>query len=89
MVILLPYFELGSLQKLLKNVAGVPGWSFELVKQLAVDIFDSLATVHAASVVHYDIKSLNYLVKIDNSGNYRAVLTDFGVCIVMEDATKV
>lgn len=90
-VILLPYFKLGSLQGLIKNVTGVPQWTMEIVVQLATDIFESLSIVHAASVVHYDIKSLNYLVKADsyNPNLFRAVLTDFGVCRILDEATKV
>lgn len=63
-------------------MTGVPVWTMEIVIQLATDVFTAIATVHAASVVHYDIKSLNYLVKQDShfAGLYRAVLTDFGVC---------
>lgn len=88
MTILLPFFALGSLQSLIKNAAD---WSMEIVEQLATDVFSAIAVVHAASVVHYDIKSLNYLVRSDPSqpGMYRAVLTDFGVCRILDDAVKV
>lgn len=41
--------------------------------------------------MHYDIKALNYLVKADETkpGMYRAVLTDFGVCKILDGAVKV
>lgn len=63
----------------------------DIVIQLATDVYSAITTVHAASVVHYDIKSLNYLVKADSSNPnlFRAVLTDFGVCKIMDAATKV
>lgn len=53
--------------------------------------FFAIATVHAASVVHYDIKSLNYLVKRDKlyDGMFHAVLTDFGICKILDEATTV
>lgn len=60
----------------------------EIVRQLATDVLNAIAIVHAASVVHCDIKSLNYLVKVDVSqlGSFHAVLTDFGVCKILKDA---
>lgn len=49
--------------------------------ELARDIFEALSIVHEAGVVHCDVKSMNYLVRIEES-RYFAVLTDFGVCRV-------
>lgn len=91
LTILLPYFPMGSLQSVIKNVEGVPDWSMQIVLRLSIDIFDAIAVMHSSSVVHYDIKSLNYLVRPDTQlpGLYRAVLTDFGVCIIMSEANLV
>lgn len=44
--------------------------------------------MHEASIVHCDIKSQNFLVRRDQ-GKLRAVLTDFGVCRVLQTANVV
>lgn len=88
MQIVMPYFELGPLSSVLTSAETELAWNFDVVLQLSRDVFDSLTVIHAASVVHCDIKSQNYLVhKID--GRLRAVLTDFGVCQVLDGATIV
>jgi serine/threonine-protein kinase len=46
---------------------------------LVAQIADALACVHAAGVVHRDVKPENVLVEIGDDGQLRARLTDFGV----------
>lgn len=60
----------------------------DVILQLAIDVFEALVVIHEAGVVHCDIKSQNYLVELTD-GQLRAVLTDFGVCIVLNEASTV
>lgn len=86
MHIAMPLFELGPLSRVLADTS--VNWTFDVVLQLACDVFEAQRVVHEASVVHCDIKSQNYLVKQD-AGKYCAVLTDFGVCRVLSSANVV
>lgn len=56
--------------------------------QLSLDLFEALAVVHDFNIVHNDVKSANYLVR-GQGADLHAVLTDFGVCTVLDDANKV
>jgi serine/threonine protein kinase len=55
-----------------------------VVISLAIQLADVLATLHAAGIIHRDIKPGNVL--IDQSG--RAILTDFGIAR-MEESTSI
>jgi hypothetical protein len=54
------------------------------VRDLLVQIGAALASAHARNVLHRDIKPANVLVTRQPEGNYRFVLTDFGIGQVRE-----
>lgn len=83
----MPFYELGPLSRLLTDMS-VTAWTMSVVLRLAVDVFEVMTHIHDAGVVHSDIKSANYLIKLEQR-QYRAVLTDFGVCRILSNATQV
>lgn len=87
MIILLPLYELGPLSRFLTDLT-LTDWNMHVVMLLAIDVFNAMSKVHEAGVCHADIKSANYLIKQD-AGEYRAVLTDFGVSRILDNATTV
>lgn len=87
MLIAMPLFKLGPLSRVLQDVD--IDWSMVIALQLGRDVFAAQVVVHDAGIVHCDIKSQNYLVRMDESKQYRAVLTDFGVCKLLANANSV
>ncbi len=70
--VVLEYFPIGSLNRLLAKVGRL---EMEQCWALFEDLLRALGAAHAASVLHLDIKPGNVLV--DGDGRY--VLTDFGI----------
>lgn len=64
MVIVMPFFPMGSLNSVIVNDTKYPLWSFDTILQISIDVFTAIAVVHKAEVVHRDIKSQNYLVQL-------------------------
>lgn len=86
MVVIIPHYPLGSLSRVITDET-ITLWDMTVAIRLARDVFDALQTIHEAGVVHNDIKSGNYLVA--DNGQLHAVLTDFGVCTILNDANLV
>lgn len=86
MIIVLPFYELGPLSRVLCDLS--IDWSIKTVLQLADNVFDALSIVHEAQICHNDVKSANFLVSLRN-GRMHAVLTDFGVCTLLDAANAV
>lgn len=70
--VVLEYFPIGSLNRLLAKVGRL---EIEQCWSLFEDLLEALRVAHAASVLHLDIKPGNVLI----DGDGRFVLTDFGI----------
>lgn len=58
-------------------------------EQIALDILEGLATLHADGILHRDIKLENILIFTDpQTGRKRAKFTDFGLACYIEDLTE-
>jgi serine/threonine-protein kinase len=79
--LVLPLFSRGSLFRLLHNSAAV--LSARCRVSLALDAFAAVAHLHAAGVIHRDIKPDNLLIADDG----RAVLTDFNAAELSANVT--
>ncbi len=71
-VLVMPFVEGGSLADRLKDGAALRSPEFS---QVALGLLDALAAVHAAGLVHQDVKPANIL--LDRTGGVR--LADFGI----------
>jgi serine/threonine-protein kinase len=67
------------------------GLPYEHALQLLADLCSALEYAHRAGIVHRDIKPSNILLRrvFDESVRFRAVLTDFGIAKLPEEATEI
>lgn len=54
------------------------------LRDVLVEILDTLAFAHARDVVHRDLKPSNILWSVDSRGEYRSKLADFGLAYLAE-----
>lgn len=54
---------------------------------LAIRVADALDTVHAAGVLHLDLKTDNIVLRVDDDGDLRPVVLDFGIARVLGSAS--
>jgi len=47
---------------------------------LAIDIAKGMSALHGASIIHFDLKPANVLIDEIQPGEFKAVITDFGMC---------
>lgn len=74
----------GSLQDLLSTRR--PGqWTFAGIVKCCIDVCNPIAHLHKLGYIHRDIKSMNYLVGMDN----RVKLADFGLSRLFQLHSKV
>lgn len=57
------------------------GWNLSVLRQIA----DGLAAVHDRGVVHRDLKPGNVLIAVDDAGQPRVKLVDFGISTLSSD----
>lgn len=71
-----------------ETVSVEAGLSWEIKHQLCLDIAEGLAALHSCGIVQGDVKPDNVLVFKQDNPNvpYMGKLSDFGVCIFMEEA---
>ncbi|KAI3633553.1 hypothetical protein MIR68_008500 [Amoeboaphelidium protococcarum] len=86
-VLIMPFFELGALQRLIKGEIATD-YTFDMVLQICHDAVAGIDVLHQSFVVHNDIKSANYLVEM-RDGKMRLCLTDFGVCTIVDSSKAV
>ncbi|KAI3643199.1 hypothetical protein MP228_012754 [Amoeboaphelidium protococcarum] len=86
-ILIMPFFELGALQKLIDGEISV-NLTFNVVLQLCYDAVAGIDVLHKSFVVHNDIKSANYLME-QRDGKLRLCLTDFGVCTIVDSSKAV
>lgn len=79
MILILRYYPLGSLDRLIKNEKSEIRWTGKLIHQWASDIAHGLEILHSHDVVHADLKSANVLIQKIDCADHRVVLTDFGI----------
>jgi non-specific serine/threonine protein kinase len=70
--------ELGNLAAWADRQGGAATLPMDLRLELAAQIADALAAIHAMSVLHKDLKPANVLMRTDESGRPAIILTDFG-----------
>jgi len=75
----MPYVESGSLRDRLRHRGHLP---LGAVVQLTTDLSSALAYAHALGVIHRDIKPENIMISVTE----HALLTDFGIAHVLDDA---
>ncbi|MER7797999.1 protein kinase [Microbacterium sp. NPDC096154] len=56
------------------------------VAAVAADLAEALHAVHAAGIIHRDIKPPNVLMRASAQGPYRATLADFGIAYLVDGA---
>ncbi|HZR12695.1 MAG TPA: protein kinase [Acidimicrobiia bacterium] len=85
LAIVMEYLPRADLRTFLRDNGGVlaPATAVALTGQ----VLDALDAVHAAGVVHRDVKPENVLVDVDADGSPVAKLSDFGVSRLLEGAT--
>ena len=76
------YVDGGTLGDLLEKGPLAP----REVAHVAVDLGDALAAVHAAGVIHRDIKPPNVLMRTSHGRRFQATLADFGIAYLMDSA---
>lgn len=69
----------------LANVLRSRRLSVEEAIDLGIDIGNALRELHAASVVHRDVKPSNIIMRPSRSGDQRAVFVDLGVSRLLDD----
>ncbi|KAI3650024.1 hypothetical protein MP228_005656 [Amoeboaphelidium protococcarum] len=92
-ILLMPFYELGSLNRLITDAiegdaSKLTFWSMNFVINAGLDIFRGLTALHAAGIIHNDVKSANYLLQFVNQ-QIVICLTDFGICTLMTQSNKV
>ncbi|RDY24473.1 serine/threonine protein kinase [Romboutsia maritimum] len=75
--IVMPYFKKGSLYHLLEN----RNLTLREVIKYSMDFLSAIYYIHSKGLIHCDIKPNNILISDDN----RAVLTDFGSALYLDD----
>ncbi|MDT9595146.1 serine/threonine-protein kinase [Nocardioides zeae] len=79
----MPLLRGGSVADLVKDNGALPlPWVGVLLDQL----LDALEAVHAAGVVHRDVKPANLLLEPTGDGVPHLRLTDFGIAVPLDDA---
>ncbi|KAI3650029.1 hypothetical protein MP228_005661 [Amoeboaphelidium protococcarum] len=92
-ILLMPFYELGSLNGLISDAmegdaSKLSFWSMNFDINAGLDIFRGLTALHAAGIIHNDVKSANYLLQVVNQ-QIVFCLTDFGICTLMTQSSKV
>ncbi|KAI3641964.1 hypothetical protein MIR68_000002, partial [Amoeboaphelidium protococcarum] len=92
-ILLMPFYEMGSLNGLISDAmegdaSKLTFWSMNFVINAGLDIFRGLTALHAAGIIHNDVKSANYLLQVVNQ-QIVVCLTDFGICTLMAQSNKV
>ncbi len=75
--LVMEYVEGQSLRELLQDLVRVPE---ELCRHIGCEVAKALTTIHAAGVIHRDVKPENVLIRRDNA----VKLMDFGVACVAD-----
>jgi len=78
------YMEEGSLTKFLKEKADFLKTDQSCLKVLLKDILEGICLLHERNIVHCDIKCENIVIEKDQTGQYRAVLIDFGESVTTQ-----
>lgn len=77
------FLEGETLQKVLAQRGAIPpGEALEIVRQIAA----GLEALHAQNIIHRDLKPGNVMLTTSETGNPRAVITDFGLARVETQA---
>lgn len=72
----------GSVAVLLADHGALGEW---WAKTLGIQLLDALAAVHAAGIVHRDVKPSNLLLEVTGTGAPTLRLSDFGIAISPEE----
>ncbi len=78
--IVMKYYDQGSLTHWIKTARNR---SLFQVMRFAHGISSGLYLLHSKGIVHNDLKPDNILIDRDENGNLICVLTDFGICQVL------
>ena len=94
MSVLIRLYKLGSLatfrKKISKNSEAMKLYTKALVMKLVLDISYGLEVMHQHHFAHCDIKPENILIDLNEStGEWRALLTDFGITRVDEPSQRI
>lgn len=72
------YWPDGNLAEWCAAQGGVDAVPLRTRIELVAEIADALSAAHSVGVLHKDLKPANVLIRVDNAGKPRVVLTDFG-----------
>lgn len=86
-VILMKNYSMGSLHNTLHKSGRKVAYTKLQKLNLLLDIANALNVIHAAGIVHCDIKPANILIELSGPTTYKAVVTDFGISRVFSKKT--
>ena len=72
------WYEAGNLAEWAERQGGAATLPLPQRLELAAAIAEALAAIHGMAVLHKDLKPANILIRFDERGEARPVLTDFG-----------
>lgn len=82
----LDYTEGGNIAEWAEEQGGLAAVPLATRLELVAQAAEALAAAHSVGVLHKDVKPANILITRDGEGRPKAVLTDFGVGTVMNEA---